>query len=171
MSNSATISSTEVLWSSLEIRTDPRNPGSVILTFGRYFWLIRFSRTSMFLGGQPPSPRHLPLWASSIVEAFGLPLADARCCWYPESRRAGTVEDRALLASTPPLGTSPPCGRAAVQWHRSAATDCRHGGIALLLHSAAADWPKTENAKGPGTESPIFWVRRHQSTRKPDEPF
>ena len=31
-------------------------------------------------GALPPNPRHLSHWANSMVEAFGLPLADGQCC-------------------------------------------------------------------------------------------
>jgi len=74
------------------------------------------------------------------------------------------VEGRALLASTPPPGVSPRCGRAAVQWHRRC---CPHGGIALPQYRAAGPKRKMPGVRG---QSPrALDSARPDGVQRPDE--
>ena len=57
------LQSTMQSWIDLEKKAHP-----VFAYFGAYW------------GALPPNPRHLSHWANSMVEAFGLPLADGQCC-------------------------------------------------------------------------------------------
>ena len=49
-------------------------------TFERKHGSSGFRVLRCLWGALPPNPRHLSHWANSMVEAFGLPLADGQCC-------------------------------------------------------------------------------------------
>jgi len=105
------------------------------------------SRLASLLGALPPNPRHLALWANSMRNALGLSLAVDRRC-----RHSGgaAVEDRALPAGHPERRGSPVAWAMPSLWRRRLAPE-------------PCCWRKAENARGPGTASPVIG---HCATQK-----